>query len=323
MKTYNWGIIGTGLIAHEMAKTLQSLGIGVYAVYNRNVQKAEKFAAQYDCKRVYRDCAQLLADDQVHIVYIATPHNAHATYIMQALQAGKHVLAEKSITVNAAQLEKAVALAQQKGCILAEAMTVYHMPLMQQLPKMIEEKIGKCKAIQINFGTCKPFDAQDRFYNAELAGGALLDLGVYALACMRMFCKNCPTEIRTMAQMSCTGVDETSHIILREGELLAGITLSLSANLPRTAIISGESGYVTIENYTRPQRACIHWNDGKEEVVEMGETARAMEYEVLAMQKSAEENRNQMFLFYSQDVMQMMTEIRNQWGFRYAFEGDE
>ena len=154
MKTYNWGIIGTGSIAREMAAALTACRGTVYGVCGTSREKAERFAAENGVLHAFADGAALLADENVDIVYIATPHNMHFDYIRQAVLAGKHVLCEKAITVSSAELEEAAALAEEKGVVVMEAMTIFHMPLYKKLKEIVDSgAIGPVKMISVNFGS--------------------------------------------------------------------------------------------------------------------------------------------------------------------------
>ena len=163
-----WAIIGAGTIANEMATTFSEKGKRFLGIYNRTYEHAEAFALKYGAERVYRSSADLCADPDVDIVYIATPHNTHYGYIKECLLAGKHVLAEKSITLNSAQHDELYGTAEGKGLILAEAQTIYHMPLFKQLWAMKDSgELGRVKVISANFGSFKQYDMNNRFFNVR------------------------------------------------------------------------------------------------------------------------------------------------------------
>ena len=166
------------------------------------------------------------------IIYISTPHNTHINYLRKALAAGKHVLCEKSITLNSEELTEAIQLAEENHVKLAEAMTIFHMPIYRKLSEIVESgKLGPLKVIQMNFGSYKEYDMTNRFFNRNLAGGALLDIGVYALSFVRWFMTSQPTEMVSQVKLAPTGVDEQAGILLTnaEGEM-ATVTLSLMLN---------------------------------------------------------------------------------------------
>ncbi len=319
----NWGLIGKGIIAREMAQALRRVNGEIYAVCATTLAGAQKFAEEFSIERAYGNVDELLADENIDIVYIATPHNLHYECIIKALKAGKHVLCEKAITVNDAQLEEAVQIAREKNLILEEAMTIFHMPVFKKLKEIVAGgAIGKVKMVQVNFGSCKEYDVKNRFFSKDLAGGALLDIGVYATSFARYFMSSGANEILTTANYFETGVDETSGIILRnkEGEM-AVMALTMRAKQPKRGVVAGELGFIEVYNYPRADKATITYTeDGHTEVIELGDTAIALDYEVLDMQEYVMSQTGKTELSYSRDVMKTLTEIRRQWGMVYPFE---
>ena len=191
---------------------------------------------------------------------------------------GKHVFCEKSITVNSRQLEECVAIAQEKGLVICDGMTLLHMPLYKELKKKIAEgAIGDVKMVQVNLGSCKEYDVKNRFFSKELAGGALLDIGVYATSFARYFMKSKPDVVLTTANYFETGVDETSEILLKnpDGEM-AVMALTMCAKQPKRGVVAGEKGFIEIYDYPRAAKATITYTEsGKTEVIEAGESAKA------------------------------------------------
>lgn len=317
----NWGILGQGVIAHQMAEALLQEQQGIYAVAGRHMDKVEAFAKQYGITHAYT-IAEMMQDEAVDIVYIATPHSNHYEYIMEALRHHKHVLCEKAITVNQKQLEEAVALAEEQGLILMEAMTIFHMPIMKKAKAVLESgKLGKLKMLQINFGSCKEYDITNRFFSKDLAGGALLDIGTYAVSFARYFLHAQPHVILTDMLPFETGVDEMSGILLRNKEdEMATITLTMRAKLPKRAIIAGELGYLEVCEYPRADKAI--WkitSDGHEEVLEEGSSADALRYEIRDMEEAVQNHHNET-LQLSRDVTEILWKVRKQWGMQYPFE---
>ena len=200
---------------------------------------------------------------------------------------GKHVFCEKSITVNSRQLEECVAIAQEKGLVICDGMTLLHMPLYKELKKKnAEGAIGDVKMVQVNLGSCKEYDVKNRFFSKELAGGALLDIGVYATSFARYFMKSKPDVVLTTANYFETGVDETSEILLKnpDGEM-AVMALTMRAKQPKRGVVAGEKGFIEIYDYPRAAKATITYTEsGKTEVIEAGESAKAPQYEVADMQ---------------------------------------
>lgn len=195
-KYYNWATLGTGVIANELAQALEARGQKLYSVANRTYDKGLEFANKYGIQKVYDHIDQVFEDPEVDIIYISTPHNTHISFLRKALANGKHVLCEKSITLNSTELKEAIDLAETNHVVLAEAMTIFHMPIYRQLKTLVDSgKLGPLKMIQMNFGSYKEYDMTNRFFSRDLAGGALLDIGVYALSCIRWFMSEAPHNI--------------------------------------------------------------------------------------------------------------------------------
>ena len=154
-----WAVLGTGVIANEMAKALQKSGKKLFAVGNRTHSKAVAFAEKYGVEKVYSDLNEMFTDPDVDAIYITTPHNTHIGFMRRAIEGGKHILVEKSITLNSAELQEAVALAEKNNVIIGEAMTIYHMPIYRKLKEIIDSgELGKVNLITMNFGSFKEYD---------------------------------------------------------------------------------------------------------------------------------------------------------------------
>lgn len=322
-KKLNWGILGTGWIAHEMGEALNAVNGEIYAVCDTTLEGAKKYAEEFHVTKAYGSADEMIADPDVDIVYIATPHNLHYQFLLQSVKAGKHVFCEKSITVNSRQLEECVAIAQEKGLVICDGMTLLHMPLYKELKKKIAEgAIGDVKMVQVNLGSCKEYDVKNRFFSKELAGGALLDIGVYATSFARYFMKSKPDVVLTTANYFETGVDETSEILLKnpDGEM-AVMALTMRAKQPKRGVVAGEKGFIEIYDYPRAAKATITYTEsGKTEVIEAGESAKAPQYEVADMQDYVWNNGGNENLAIVRDVMETLTAVRNQWGMVYPFE---
>ena len=320
---FSWATLGCGAIAGEMAQAMKRLGGTFCGVAGRRPEKARAFAAAYGIEKVYEAPDELFRDPDIDIVYISTPHNTHAPYICRALAAGKHVLAEKSITLNSDELSRAAALAEEKHRILAEAMTLYHMPLFKKLDGLVRSgALGALHIAQLNFGSYKPYDEKNRFFSKALAGGALLDIGIYALSCARWFMSEKPEELLSQVRLAATGVDEEAGLLLknRAGEMSA-VTLSLRARQPKRATLAFDKGYIEIFDYPRADKAAIVWTeDGRREEIAAGAADEALGCEVLDMEAAAAGETNAMHLDYTTDVMEIMTRLRRAWGLQYPEE---
>ena len=319
-----WAVIGCGVIARQMAQSLALAGRALVAVQNRTRAKAEAFAQEFGVAHVFDTPEELYASPEVDVIYITTPHNTHITYLRGALAAGKHVLCEKSITLNSAELAEAMALADANHVQLIDATTILHMPLYRELiRRAMAGEFGKMNLAQISFGSYKEFDPQNRFYNRELAGGAMLDIGVYALTLARLFMVSQPEDVVSVANACETGVDVTSGIVMRNAEMqLATITLSLHSKQPKRAVLSFDKCYVEVMEYPRADVATITWTaTGEREEVRVGEEAFALLYEVADLERAVAGDRTEdAMIAYTQDVMALMTSLRRQWGISYPEE---
>lgn len=323
MKEYNWVSLGCGVIANQLAQAMAAQGRRLYGVVNRTYQKAADFAQQYGVERVYQGIEEVLADEKVDILYISTPHNTHIGYILAALNSGKHVLCEKSITLNLRELEEATALAKEKGLVLAEAMTIYHMPLYKRLRELIQRgELGPLRMLQMNFGSYKEYDMENRFFNPRLAGGALLDIGVYALSFVRWFFSQAPDQVLSQVKLAPSGVDEQAGILLMNpaGEM-ATAALTLHAKQPKRGTIACDKAYIEIYEYPRAEEAVITYTqDGRRELIQEGCTGGALGYEIQDMERAVAGEAGLMHLDLTWDVMEIMTRLRQEWGLCYPEE---
>lgn len=319
-----WAVIGCGVIANQMAESLALAGRKIYGVQNRTREKAEAFAERWSVEKVFDTPEELYSDPSVEAIYITTPHNTHIEYLRGALAAGKHVLCEKSITLNSAELQEALQIADAHNVQLVDACTILHMPLYREIiRRAMDGEFGQMNLAQVNFGSYKEFDPKARFYNPELAGGAMLDIGVYALSLIRLFMVSQPEDVVSIANACVTGVDITSGIVMRNAEMQMGVaSLSLHSKQPKRAMLSFEKCFIEIMEYPRADVATITWtDDGRREEVHAGNMAYALCYEIADLERAvAGDEVEQNMIAYSCDVMDLMTRLRYQWGIRYPEE---
>ena len=322
MKKLKWGILGPGNIARDFSQALNRVNGEVYAVASRNKERAEKFARENNVKKAYGSYDEIIKDKDIDVVYIATPHSNHYEYIIKSLNNNKHVLCEKAITVNERELEEALKIAREKNLLLEEAMTLFHMPLYEKVIKKInKEDLGKVNMVQVSFGSFKEYDENNRFFNLDLAGGALLDIGTYALSFARYFLSSMPEEILSTVKKAKTGVDEESGIILKTKEdEIATISLDFRSKMPKRGIVSCDNGFITIDNFPRANKATINYLDGAVEVIECGEEEKALDYEVIFMEERIKENKESNSIDLTYDVTKIMNKVRKDWGIVYPFE---
>lgn len=320
----NWAVLGTGVIANEMAQALVKMNKRLYAVANRTHQKALDFAERYGVQKVYDQIDEVFEDEAVDIIYITSPHNTHYEFMKKALEHGKHIMVEKSITLNSRELDEMIALAAEKKLVLAEAMTIWHMPIYKKLWEIVQSgQLGKVQIITMNFGSFKEYNMSNRFFNMNLAGGAMLDIGVYALSIVRSFMEEKPEDIVSQWKASPTGSDEQATILLKnKQEQMATVALSMHSKQPKRAMISCEKGYIEIMEYPRADKAVIvDAESGERTEIESGETANALYYEMMDMEQAVRSgDASNMQLQYSKDVIDIMTKLRKDWGMKYPGE---
>lgn len=247
----NWAVLGTGVIANEMAQTLQKMGKKLYAVGNRTHAKAVAFAEKYGIEMVYDCIDDMFLDENVDIIYITSPHNTHFQFMEKALTHGKHILVEKSITLNSTELERMAGPSRCQPPDYGGSHDHLHMPLYKKLWEIVQSgALGKVQIMTLNFGSYKEYNMQNRFFNMNLAGGAMLDIGVYALSIVRSFMEETPTNILSQWKPSPTGSDEqATDFAAKQSGQMATVALSMHSKQPKRAMISCEKGYIEIMEY--------------------------------------------------------------------------
>ena len=323
MSDIKWAVLGTGVIANEMAVALKKIGRNIYAVGNRTYSKAVDFAKKYGIEKVYDDYNDMFTDSDVDVIYITTPHNTHIEFMKKAIRNDKHILVEKSITLNSRELNEAMELAALHNVVIGEAMTIYHMPVYKKLKEILASgRLGKVNLITMNFGSYKEYNMNNRFFNRNLAGGAMLDIGVYALSFIRYFMTEKPDKLLSQLKKAPTGVDEQAGLLLMNNDSqMATVMLSLHSKQPKRGMVSCEKGYIEIMEYPRAFEAVVTYTEsGEKEWVKEGDTRDALIYELLDMEKAINGDKKCMLLDYTKDVMDMMTEFRNSWNFKYPEE---
>lgn len=320
----NWAVLGTGVIANEMAAGLQKMGKSLYAVANRTHSKGVAFAEKYGIGKVYDTIDEMFLDEAVDIIYITSPHNTHYGFMKKALENGKHLLVEKSITLNSDELDEMIALAESRNLVLAEAMTIWHMPLYKELWRVVKSgELGRVQMITVNFGSFKEYNMENRFFNRNLAGGAMLDIGVYALSIVRSFMDETPDQVLSQWKPAPTGVDEQASVLLQNSlGQMATVALTMHSKQPKRAMISCEKGYIEIMEFPRADKAVIvDAATGERREICEGESGNALYYELTDMENAVRNGQTgPMQLGFTKDVMHIMTDLRKQWGLVYPEE---
>lgn len=321
----NIGFIGAGRIANTQAATMQRMeDVNLYAVAARDLDRAEAFAAQYGFEKAYGSYGEMLLDPNVELVYIATPHSHHAEHMKLCIESGKHVLCEKAFTLNAAQAREVAALAREKGVYVAEAIWTRYMPSRAMINEVLASGvIGNVTAMTANL--CYPVAYKERCIRPELAGGALLDVGVYCLNFALMHFGDDIERMDSTVRMTDTGVDGQESITLcyRDGKI-AVLTAGIRSRSDRKGIFYGDNGYILVENINNPQSISVY-NLHNQLVEEISVPAQITGYEyqireAMARIRAGEIESTSMPLRESIAVMERMDALRKDWGLVYPME---
>jgi dihydrodiol dehydrogenase / D-xylose 1-dehydrogenase (NADP) len=261
MKTeFGWGILGPGRIATRFATDLGNLPEArLVAVGSRTVERAELFAQRFHIERAYGSYEDLARDPDVDVVYVATPNPFHPEHAMLCLRHGKAVLCEKPMAVNEWHVQRMVECARENGVFLMEAMWTRFLPVMDQVRGWLAEgKIGDVRLLSADFGFRTEWNPQGRLLNPDLAGGALLDVGIYVLALASMVMGGSPVEIEAVAHIGETGVDEQSAMLCRyRGGALALLSCAVRTQTPQEARIHGTAGSIHIPGFWHATTATL------------------------------------------------------------------
>lgn len=325
MGVLNVGIMGTGRIASVLAETMvQMPEVCLYGAASRSLEKAEDFAARFSIKKAYGSYEELAADSEVQLIYIATPHSEHSRNARLCLEHGKHVLCEKSFAANYSQAKEMIDLAQEKNLMITEAMWVRYMPMADTLKEVLASGIiGEPMTLTANLAYL--VSDKHRIVAPELAGGALLDVGVYTLNFASLVFGDEITDITSSVIKTETGVDAQNSItLLYPGGKMAVLNSSIQVLSDRQGIIYGTKGFLVVENINNFESICVY-NTDRQLVgsYERPEQITGYEYQVLASKDAIEQGWTecpQMPHQTTLHVMKVMDELRRQWGIRYPFE---
>lgn len=324
-KIFNIGILGTGWIADKMATTLAGMTTArAYAVASRTTEKAEKFAAQFSIPKAYGNYEALADDPEVDLIYIATPHSHHFENTKMCLLKNKPVLCEKAFTVNTPQAEELIRIANERKVFLAEAIWTRYQPMRQMITDVINSGvIGKLQMLSANL--CYPNIALQRMYDPALAGGALLDLGVYVLNFADMFFGDDIKSISSHCIKYPTGVDIQESITIEYNDgRIAVLWSSQLAKSDRQGIISGTDGFVIVENVNNPQSYAIYNQDYQlVKKVDCPPQITGYEYQVDCCIRAINQGKiepDEMPHADTLRIMRQMDALRKEWGVKLCDE---
>ena len=319
------GVLGTGKITDKVIPMLVQLEeIECYAAASRTLEKAEAFCEKYGFQKAYGSYEELLSDPAVELVYVATPHSHHYPYMMMCLEHGKPVICEKPFTINADLARRIKETSQAKGIYAAEAMWTRYMPSRKIIRDLIDSGIiGEVRTLTANL--FYHTEERERIRNIALAGGALLDVGIYGINFALMSFGTEIEKIESSVQMTETGVDGMNNVTIffKDGRT-AIVTSGICSRSDRQGVFYGTKGYMIVQNINNPQSVAVYDSDDNLlKKVTVPEQINGYEYEFLEAVRCIGEGKTQsdsMPLDETIRVLDIMDGIRAQWGFRYPQE---
>lgn len=322
-----WGILGCGAIASKFADALRHIeDAQLVAAGSRTQENADRFSHSHGIPRRYGSYQALAEDKDIDIIYIATPHHLHMENTMLCLNAGKHVLCEKPLAVNASQGQAMIDCAKANKRFLMEAMWTRFLPLMDKVRELLADNaLGEVRMLAADFGfRCSTDTGKQRLINPHLAGGALLDVGIYPLALSSMLFGS-PRQVQSSAFLGETGVDEQNAVILTfaQGQL-AILYSAIQTETPHQAAIMGTKAMIRLPySWWKGNQLIVTPRGQSEQSMVLPTFDNGFIYEILAVQNDLRAGRldnNLMPLNESLNILRTMDAIRQQWDFKYPFE---
>ena len=318
------GIIGAGWIAEKAAITLDGLAnCEAYAIASRSKEKAEAFAEKWKIRKAYGSYSELIADPSVDLVYVATPHSHHYDVTREALLAGKPCLVEKAFMANLRQAKEIVELARERKVFLAEAIWTRYQPVVKMMRDLISSRIGTPRLVTATLGYS--MGDKPRIMRADLCGGALLDLGVYALNFVRMFFDADIVSITSQCVKSQTGMDLTNAmtLVLSDG-VLCNLQSSAACVGDNIGVIAGTDGNLIIDNINNPQKITVNGPDRTYiETIRVPQQITGYEYQFIACRQALIDGLlepKEMPLEETLYIMGLMDGLRKDWGVKYPMD---
>lgn len=318
------GILGAGNIARKMAATVNGMnGVTLGAVASRSMEKAKAFAEEFSAEKYYDSYEALAADSNIDLIYVATPHSHHYEHALLCLNAGRNVLCEKAFTANYKQAYELISLAESKGLYIGEAIWTRYLPMRFRLDEIIASGIiGDISSLTANLGYS--IAHVERLVKPELAGGALLDLGVYTINFALMAFGTDIKEIRSSCVKNEYGVDTHNTVIFEYNNGRTAILHSnMNANTDLKGNIYGSKGRIEFENINNCEGINVFLNDGTVTRYEVPAQITGFEYQVDASLEAIRQGRTECSEMPHSEilrVMKIMDDLRAEWGITYPFE---
>ena len=318
------GIIGAGWIAEKAAITLNGLTqCEAYAIASRTLEKAQAFAAEWQMPKAYGSYTELINDPDVDLVYVATPHSHHYDVTKEALMADKPCLVEKAFMANYRQAKEIINLAHARKVFLAEAIWTRYQPVVKMMRELIASRIGTPRLVTATLGYS--MGEKPRIMRPDLCGGALLDLGVYALNFVRMFFEADIVSIDSQCVKSATGMDLTNAItlVLSDG-VLCNLQTSAACVGDNIGVVAGTEGNLIIDNINNPQKITVNGPDRTYiETIPVPQQITGYEYQFLACREALAEGLLEPREMPHEEtlyIMQLMDDLRRKWGVVYPMD---
>lgn len=320
-----WGILATGTIAHKFAEGLSAVPEATLAaVGSRSRERADAFAAWYGAARAHGSYAALAQDPEVDVVYVATPHSLHRDNTLRCLEAGKAVLCEKPLALNAREAREMADVARANGQFLMEAMWSRFLPSFAQLRQWLHGgAIGEPRMVLADFGFRSDIETESRLFNPEFGGGGLLDVGVYAVSFASMVFGEAPEAVAGRADVGETGVDEQAAAVLAySGGRLASVACAIRTTTPQEAWVLGTEGRIHLPGpFWCGTEAVLHRDGKTPETAHCPFEGNGYNWEAAAVGECLRAGRREHALMPLEEsiaIMETMDGLREQWGVRYA-----
>ncbi len=329
MKTIRWGIIGAGNIATTFATALNGMkDTKLVAVASRDIERAMKFATNYQVEKAYGSYEEIIKDSEIDVIYIATPHTEHKANAELCIKNGKSVLCEKPFTINEKEARYLMDLAKEHKVFLMEAMWTKFLPATKKVKQWIADgKIGKIQNMQISFGFQVTYNEANRLFDFAVAGGALLDAGVYPVTYATHIMGKLPDQVLSTAIMGKSGVDEQNCMIFKYNDgVIATLRSGITVSMENDAIIIGDKGRIVVRDFLRANQAVLCDTKGNtiESFQEDGRI-NGYEYEAYEVNQCLREGKLESSYLPVMDtlnIMKVMDSMRADWGLKYKQEID-
>lgn len=319
-----WGIVGPGRIAENVVRDFPLVeGARAFAVGSRSPERAADFARRHGLERAHGSYAELIADPDVDVLYIATPHPQHHAVAVAALKAGKALLVEKAFTATVAGAAEVADLARATGRFVMEAMWTRFQPAVVRLRELVADgAIGEVRSVQADLGVKRAFDPADRLFAPELGGGALLDLGVYVVSFAQMLL-GAPETVAVTGSRFPNGADADAALLLGWADgRSATLTVSLRAPMPGAARVFGTEGWIDVlPRFHHPVTIVLHRDGGEPETITRPPIGRGYAHELIEVTEGVRAGRVESAVMPLADtlaVQQVLEDALTQLGVRYG-----